>query len=341
MKLFTGSTPHRVGATLAAGMPVRAMCVALCWFVCAVASAQVSVLCRTPADRELAGTLARLIAQPVLTRDVGDATTPRPPADAREGEWVTIDRAAATVNVYSAAQMTTLSRVLDAEVMSASPYAVALATAELLEFAGAAGARTLAGQPVASSPQLGIGVDLELQSQPGFDLSFVRPALQLELAWGRARPGGFWTLGVRGAGPGQRTLQVAAAAAPGARVDALSVDAAAQLTLGHALGRLALLTQLAVGMSYLALEAADASGARLGRDARVAPLFGAGVGFRYSVLSGFGLTVRGEAQWAGSGTVYRIAGEQVLQAGALRVSLLAGLIWEGALAQSARTAKAP
>lgn len=304
-------------------MKLSALCALLCWGMCSAVSAQVSVVCRTPEDRVLADTLARLIARPVTALEAGAQ-------NASAGQEVTIDRAAATVRVYSVAQRTTLSRVLDADVMNSSTYAVALAAAELLEFATARPSPPRAAAQSGAGPRLGLAAELELQSQPGFDLWFVRPAVQVELAWGRERPGAFWTVGLRGAGPGARTLR----APNSARLEALSADAAAQLTLGHALGRLALLSGLAVGVSYLNIAAFDAGGARLGRDRQLSPLFAAGLGFRYSVLFGFALCVRGELQWAGAPALYRIAGEQVLEAGALRVSLLAGVVWEAALAHA-------
>jgi hypothetical protein len=321
-------------------MPVRMICVALCWLVSAVASAQVSVLCRTPADEELARTLARLTAQPVAAVPASDGDATEPFASARAGEWVSIDRERSTIVVYSVTRRATLSRVLDADVMSASSYAVALATAELLEwFDASAGAR--AGLPSGRaapssnpSPNLGLGADLEIQSQPGYSLSSVRPSIHAELTWGRARTGGFWAVGARASIPGSRVLQVAAVAAPDgrARLEVLGTDAAVQLTLGHGMGRLALTSQLAAGISYVGLQAFDTSGDPLGNDEQLSPLFAGGLGFRYSVLFGFALAASVEAQWAGPRTVYRMVGDDVLETGALRVGLFAGVLWEGALA---------
>lgn len=139
---------------------------------------------------------------------------------------------------------------------------------------------------------MGLGADLELQTQPG-SLAFVRPAFFAELAWGRDAGAGFWTLAVRAALPGHD-----APAAPDeqeASLSALGFDGAQQLTVWQTLGQLAVTAQLAAGVSYLELEARDLDGELLGTDAQLSPLFAAGVGFRYSVLFGFALSVCAEA----------------------------------------------
>jgi len=184
-------------------------------------------------------------------------------------------------------------------------------------------------------PDYAIGADLELQSQPGYPLAFVRPAISAELAWGRDTPGAFWAAGVRVSAPLGRELQPSAAApAEDSRPRASHGDAAVQATLGYAFGRLGLTTQLAAGTSYLRVEALDAERHSYGHDAQFSPLLAAGIGARLSVALGFALAVRGEAQWAGRGTIYRIGGVQVLEGGAFRVGLLAGVLWESALGRA-------
>lgn len=314
------------------------MCVALCWLASAVASAQVSVVCHTPADEELARTLARLIGQPVAAVTAGGDGAAAPEQEARTGEWVSIDRARATVVVHSVERQATLSRALGADVVNGSTYAVALAAAELLEWIESSprdrdGTRAYARRKPHRSGALGVGVgaDLELQTQPGYPLTLVRPALSVELAWGRQAGAGFWSLGVRAALPGHRSLSVDAPVP--ADLSALGYDGALQLTLGQTLGQLALTAQVAAGASYLKVEARDSEDGLLGAaDEHVSPLFAAGIGFRYSVLFGFAFAVRAEALWVGRGTDYNIAGQRVLQAGALRIGLLAGILWESALA---------
>jgi hypothetical protein len=184
-------------------------------------------------------------------------------------------------------------------------------------------------------PDYAIGADLELQNQPGYPLAFVRPAISAELAWGRDTPGAFWAAGVRVSAPLGHELQPSAAApAEDSHVRAHAMDAAVQATLGYAFGRLGLTTQLAAGTSYLRVEALNAERHSYGHDAQFSPLLAAGIGARLSVALGFALAVRGEAQWAGRGTIYRIGGVQVLEGGAFRVGLLAGVLWESALGRA-------
>jgi hypothetical protein len=193
-----------------------------------------------------------------------------------------------------------------------------------------------ARSPGGGSPQdYAFGADLELQSQPGHELSFVRPAVYGELSWGRETAGPFWTAGARVSAPFGRELQPSATGpAEDSRVRAQAMDAALQVGAGYSLGRLGVAAHLAAGMTYLRVEALDAARHALGHDAQFSPLLGAGLGARFSIALGFALAVRGEAQWAGPPTEYRIGGVQVLEGGAFRVGLLAGVLWESAFGRA-------
>lgn len=425
-------------------MRLAVLCVALsCW--APVAAAQVSFVRRQVDDERVARALEKLIGEPVQLVDAATAGNSAAASAARF--TVSIDRQRGVLRVVTPESAAGLARALDPNLLADSPYAVALAAAELLELSSVearrsrvepvrtrasetsatrtpsdaravtastdvrTGAALVDAQPrtelrdaepervnriedsraspepaertentdrteevrpppervareeepraspvltdrsdeargasesmdphtLRSSelPDYAIGADLELQSQPGYPLSFVRPAVSAELAWGRDTPGAFWAAGVRVSAPLGRELQPSAAGpAADSRVRAQALDAAVQATLGYAFGRLGLTTQLAAGTSYLRVEALDAARRSLGHDAQFSPLLAAGIGARLSVALGFALAVRGEAQWAGRGTIYRIGGVEVLEGGPFRVGLLAGVLWESAFGRA-------
>jgi hypothetical protein len=419
-------------------MRLAVLCVALsCW--APVAAAQVSFVRRQVEDERIARALEKLIGEPVQLVD----------ALVKAARFtVSIDRQRGVLRVVTPESPAGLARTLDPNLLAESPYAVALAAAELLELSSVEARRTSRVEPararasdipttrtqsdtraVAAStdvrtaaaredaqpqtelrdaepervnriedigaspaplertertqpteevrpppehlapeeepraspvltdrsdethvasesadphtlrssglPDYAIGADVELQSQPGYPLSFVRPAVSAELAWGRDTPGAFWAAGVRVSAPLGRELQPSAAApAEGSRVRAQAMDAAVQATLGYAFGRLGLTTQLAAGTSYLRVEALDAERHAYGHDAQFSPLLAAGIGARLSIALGFALAVRGEAQWAGRGTIYKVGGAEVLEGGPFRIGLLAGVLWESALGRA-------
>jgi hypothetical protein len=254
---------------------------------------------------------------------------------------VSIDREHSRVHVASIANPAGLSRELDSSVIAQSPYAVALAAAELLDWldtlaepgAPSAEARSprLAGRS-ARRLTFGLGFDFELQAQLARDLAFARPALNLELAFDRGSRGFFWTAGARVSAPLGRDVDfLATGALEDASVRAQAMDAALQAVGGYELGPLALTIHLAAGVAYLRVAARDAEQHSLGSSALFSPLVGAGVGARLAVAYGFALAVRGEAQWAGPQTIYKIDGESGLDSAAVRFGLLAGLMWESAL----------
>jgi hypothetical protein len=424
-------------------MRVVVLCVALsCW--APVAAAQVSFVRREPEDERVARALEKLIDEPVLLVDAAAAGRD----DAATGARITvsIDHQRGMLRVVTPSAPAGLMRRLDPTLLASSPYAVALAAAELLELSSVetrpaerlepvkaagrgvgevprttadarplvAAARSPASsraevapeddrpetEPRASDvekspervdrvqeapaaperiarpeqasasavedrseqpssldrvddrrvspepayphalrsgglPDYAIGADLELQSQPGYALAFVRPAISAELAWGRDTAGAFWTAGARVCAPLGRDLQpLGAGAAAGSSVRAQAMDAALQTTLGYAFGRLALTTQLAAGLSYLRVEALDAERHALGHDTQLSPLLAAGLGARLSVALGFALAVRGEVQWAGPGARYDIRGIPVLEGGPFRVGVIGGVLWESALGRA-------
>lgn len=178
-----------------------------------------------------------------------------------------------------------------------------------------------------------LGIDLELQAQPGPARSSLRPALYAELAVGRGTSGWFWTAGARVAAPlAARDLEpVTDVPITGSRVRAWATDAALVGGLGHSLGRLGLAAHVAAGTSYSRVEALDRAGRVLGRDANFAPLVGAGLGARLPVILGLALAVEVEAQWAGPRTTYRIEGAPALVGDPFRLGFLTGIVWESAL----------
>jgi hypothetical protein len=293
-----------------------------CW--ASTASAQVSLVRHADADDEVATALEQLIGEDVVVVE---------PAAAAKG-WdasVSIDRERAVLSVVSPSNPTGLTRTLDEDLIADSPYAVALAAAELLDWLPrASDPVSAATSPAGRSGGLlsyAFGLDVEVQSQLTNELTFVRPAFAGELAWGRGRPGLFWTLGGRVSAPLARELPLAAAQAS---LQARAFDAAAQVVGGYGFGALALTAHAAAGASYLRVEARDALG-ELGHDTFVSPLLAAGLGVRWSVALGFALAARGEAQWAGPASLYNIHDGRVLETHPWRFGAFVGVLWESAL----------
>ncbi len=312
-------------------MRVGLLCFALC--CCApptVTAAQVSFLRRGDADEEVALRLEQLIGEHVELVEAEARTAAFQGLEPVHAARVSIDRDDSTVQVISAKNPGGLSRELDAELMAESPYAVALAAAELLEWLD-----TSSGSSTSHAPRrrdalgFGLGLDVDFQHQLAGNFSFMRPALHAELAWGRHRPGLFWSAGLRVAAPLGRELRPTAA---GERLRANALDAAAQVVSGYTWGPLAITAHLALGVTHLWVEARAPDRSLLGRDARFAPLTAAGLGLRLSVAHGFAFALRGEAQWAGPRNRYRLAGTRALETGPFRLGLLAGLLWESAIA---------
>src|SRR5688572_28961504 len=210
----------------AGGFAARVLCsfgAVACAWLSTGAAAQVAVMTRTAEDREVAAQLGQLVEVPVREHEDTEA---RPLAqvlqDARawpEPHVVVIDRPFDTVHVLRPRDTTAVSRVLSAGVMLDSQYAVALATAELLEWLGVlpaargrpsepspavpaspvAGPRHEGEPPEEARSMLGwaAGVDLELATSPGFDVSLARPSISAELQIGRGRQPLWFGFGAR------------------------------------------------------------------------------------------------------------------------------------------------
>jgi hypothetical protein len=320
-------------------MRLGLVCLALCCWA-PVAAAQISFVHRTDADDEIASRLQELIGQRVQVVAPEFAVLAKRESADSSAAIVSIDREDSVVRVVSNANPEGFSRAFDEDVMEESPYAVALAAAELLDWLDVISrdGGTAPGFAARSgAPSFALGLDLEVQSQLASDLTFARPALAGELAWGRGTPGLFWTAGARVSAPLARELQPSATgSAADARLRAQAMDAALQIVGGYSFGRLGLTAHLAAGVAYLRVSARDADRRELGSDTQFSPLCAAGLGARFSVALGFALGLRGEAQWAGPRSIYRVGGEPVLDRGAFRVGLLAGILWETALASGAR-----
>jgi hypothetical protein len=319
------------------GMRLCFVCIAL-WLWSSAAAAEISFVRDSEADEDVASQLEQLIGQPV-SRVGGESHVLD--GDDADAALVSIDREHSRVHVASLANPAGLSRELDSSVVAESPYAVALAAAELLDWldvlaepaATSAGARSpRAGGRSGRRLTFGVGFDFELQAQLAQDLAFARPALNLELAFDRGSRRFFWTVGARVSAPLGRDVDFTATRAlEDATLRAQAMDAAVQLVGGYELGALALTAHAAAGAAYLRVVARDAEQRSLGSSTLFSPLVGAGLGARLSVAYGFALSIRGEAQWAGPPTVYRIDTKRVLDVAAVRFGLLAGLIWESAL----------
>lgn len=317
-------------------MRLSFVCIAL-WLgtmsVSSVASAEISFVRDTAADEEVAARLEELIGQPVVR--VSDASDALERADT-ESAVVSIDRDDSLVRVVSIANPDGLSRAFDPVVMEQSPYAVALAAAELLDWlnvlaepgANGAGHTPEVGGRGGRRLTFGLGFDFELQAQLRRNLEFARPAFGAELAFDRGSRGFFWTAGVRVSAPLGRDVD---AALQDFSLRAQAMDAAAQLLAGYELGVVAFTAHVAAGLAYLRVAAQDAEQQAAGAHAAFSPLFGVGLGVRLSVAYGFALAVRGEGQWAGPQTKFQVGGRTVLDSAAIRYGFLAGVLWESAL----------
>jgi hypothetical protein len=313
------------------------VCIAL-WLWSSAAAAEISLVRDSDADEEVASRLEQLIGQPVerVSRDSNALQ-----GDRADSALVSIDREHSRVQVASIANPTGLSRELDAGVIAQSPYAVALAAAELLDWLDVLAepdATTAGGRAPQSAGRsrrrltFGLGFDFELQAQLERALAFLRPALNLELAFDRGSRGFFWAAGARVSAPLGRDVDFdASTRLENATLRAQAMDAAAQVVGGYEIGPLALTAHAAAGVAYLRVVARDSQQRSLGSSALFSPLIGVGLGVRLAVAYGFALAIRGEAQWAGPQTRYHIEGTEVLDSAAIRLGLLAGLMWESAL----------
>jgi hypothetical protein len=251
-----------------------------CACVPAVCAAQVVVLARVAEDHEIAGQLAALIDAPV---NACEETEPRSLGLLLEeaAHWpeplvVIIDRPNDAVHVLRPADNTVLTRVLGARVMLDSTYAVALAGAEVLEWAGALPAAHGAPQGPASardeappsrdvrpppevpsaSPARSLfgwaaAMELELAATPVFDVNLVRPALAAEMQVGRGQMPVWYAFGLRAGAPASWERGLDAGFATGVeRVTYSELQGALYATLGASASRATLYAQLEAGLYY-------------------------------------------------------------------------------------------
>jgi hypothetical protein len=345
--------------------PRAALAIMLAWVAAAATSspasrarAQVVVVTSSTADQDVARQLGQLIDVPVLSRPAPEQRS-RGQLLLEAASWpepyvVIIDRQDDMVEVWRPRDHTALSRVLAADVMVDSQYAIALATAELLEWLGvlpaadgvpdqhaqkvmppppAQEAEVLAAPPDASALGWAAGADLELATNPGFDLSLVRPSLSVELQTGRARASPWFALGARFGAPASwdRRLDGAALELGAERVEYADWQAALHAGIGVGAGRASLLAQLEGGLSLASVEAVTRSGERVGDYTGVSAWLGLGLGLRYPLASALSLAAAVQGQLRLAPARYRFDGVKLLEEGPIGVVTRLGLIWESAL----------
>jgi len=329
----------------------------LCVAASARAQTDVAFVTRSAEDVEVMQQLARL-----LDRKVGQRSEPSPRAPAAimqeaAADWpepyvVVLDRQGDTVHVLRPRDRTIVSRVLAPELIAESAYAVALATAELLEWLGAAPhARTPERESPAASPgpaprapppeqsaharstpSWAVGADLELTSSPGYDVSLVRPSVVGELQLGRGAWPVWLAFGLRGSGRASWEPRLAPGVVAGGvrQVEYSSTDLALHAALGLGDGAAALIAGLVSGLSWVDVEARERRGEVAGDSAEVRGWLGLGVWLRYPIAWGLGLSVGAELHWQPDRARYRVAGAEVLEEGPLRTQTRVGLVWESA-----------
>lgn len=319
----------------------------------APAAAQVGVVIRDSVDREVSRQLQQLIEAPVEEHAVGDETVGLSAIQRQASKsWsaayaVVIDRPNGAAHVLRLADRTAASRMLAPELMAESPYAVALAIAELLEWFGAVPpARPLepAAPPVQGERSAEIdsdgreasygltavvGADFEVTSSLGEEVNLMRPTLAGGLQWGRGQSSPWFGVGVRVAVPASTDRELTGSA-PGAiaRIRYASLDPAVTASLGIGAANASLVGELGLGLSILEVEGRSAAGARLARSDAVAPWLGLGLFLRYPLLWGLSLSVGAEGQWLIERGLYRVAGTPVLEEGRVRLATRLGVRWE-------------
>jgi hypothetical protein len=305
-----------------------------------------------------------MLEEPLSERAEPDARGLGAIMDDARGGWnvryvVVIDRAGDSVHALRPADRTSVSRVLSAELLAQSPYAVALAIAELLEWLGATprrvdlaraqpgGATKAALAPSAEPPPLepapsepgaswplgvAVAAGLELSGSPSADLSLARLALGLEGQLGRGRQPLWFALAARFSAPAslRRRLDPALRRAEADALEYESTELALQLTLG--LGRQA--SGLAfgpfVGASPVRVAVLDEGGAVRAERETWTGFAGLGVRLRYPIAFGFAFDLSAEAELLFEPVRYRVTGRQVLDDGPLRAQTRLCAVWESA-----------
>lgn len=336
----------------------RAVSSSLALVVCLAAPdarADVAVVLHAPEDAEVKRQLAGLIDEPVTERpEAQPRSLPEIVREAAAG-WperyvVVVDREGDSVHVLRPSDQTSVSRLLTDDVLLDSHYAVALATAELLEWLGAT-PRARASVEPSPPPQVAdaslepeerveqppallgfvAGASFELSASPGFDPSLSRIALEGGVELGRARFSPWGLLGVRlsALGSSDRTLAPETAEAP-SRVDYESTDFALQAGLGIGAGPAVMVVPV-VGVSLAQVSVQDQAGRTLGQKDRVSGFLGLGLAVRYPIAWGLSLSLAAEGQWLPKPARYRVEGREALEEGPLRAQTRIGIAWESGL----------
>jgi hypothetical protein len=332
--------------------PIVGALVLAVWCLASTASADVAIVVHVPADADVARELAGMVDERVhvheesAKRRVSEIT--RDAATWPERYVVVVDRESDSVHALRPSDQTIVSRVLPQSVLVDAHYAVALASAELLEWLGAApraevavakdgawiGVRDEAdrrkpGGEARSAIGFAAGAGIELSASPGFDPSLTRLAVEAGVELGRNRAAVWTWLGARASLFGSTSLS----ALPDTTVDVQRVqyrghDLALHGALGLGSDGAALGLGPVVGLSLVDVRASDRSGEALGEHAQVSAFLGAGIWLRYPLAAGFGLSLGAEAQWLLAPVRYRIEGIEVLEEGAFRAQTRIGLVWE-------------
>lgn len=316
----------------------------------APAHADVAILVRVPADAEVARELASLVDERVHVheesgpRRVSEVT--RDAATWPERYVVVVDRESDSVHALRPSDQTIVSRVLPQSVLLDAHYAVALASAELLEWLGAApraqvavtphdasvDARATAAraEPVEERSAIGFaaGAGIELSASPGYDPSLTRLAVEAGVELGRNRAPVWTWLGVRASLFGSTALGALPDTTVGVRrVEYRGHDLALHGALGLGGEGAALGLGPVVGLSLVDVHASNRRGDDLGEHEQVSAFLGAGMWLRYPIAAGFGLSLGAEAQWLVTPVRYRIEGIEVLEEGTFRAQTRIGLVW--------------
>ncbi|HEX2676216.1 MAG TPA: hypothetical protein VHM19_06235 [Polyangiales bacterium] len=325
-----------------------------CVSVPGVARAQVEVVVvtRSAQDVEVARQLARTLEGVRVTERaeasarparelVDEALAARAP-----GYVVVIDREGSRVHVLRPSDQTAVVRALSPEVIASSHAAVALSTAEMLDWLGASppapppaaapGNPTaeLAAQEAETSRFAALlGAELEWRQAAESDASFLRPSFVLE---GQLQPARWpvWTgLALRASLPSagwERGFSSASVAGGRGHIEYAVTDATLSALLGHDAGALSLLFGLGLGVSVQSAELYDAGGKSLHASDRVAPVAALGLGVRHQLAWGLALALDADGQLSLAPSHYRVAGSPVLEEKPLRLLLRAGLCWRTA-----------
>jgi hypothetical protein len=353
----TGTTTRRGVVRVLAG------CALALWLE-TTAYAQVVLVSRGPEDHAVREQLAGMLEEPLSERTEADARGLGAIMDDARAGWparyvVVIDRAADSVHAMRPADRTSVSRVLSSELLAQSPYAVALAIAELLEWLGAtprgaeAGAQGSvppapgAGQPPEPDPDPDPGADepatswpfgvavsagVELSGSPSADLSLMRPAFGLEAQLGRGHAPVWFALAARFSAPAslRRRLELGLRAEDRDAIEYESTELALQLALGIGRPAYGLAFGPLVGLSPVRVRVLDEAGTtRAARDPLIG-FAGLGVRLRYPLGLGFAFDLSAEAELLFEPIRYRVTGRPVLEDGPLRAQTRLCVVWESA-----------